>query len=122
MDGNRKQRAGQFPDTRLVEVLQILAGEDEGGILLPHALEAVADVGDHRRVGEPEVQFVDGSHGVARGQELVGHIGQQAEQQRVPQIRRHVVQALDTEDEEFGRVDVGMPVEKAGVGALAHGV
>ena len=47
MDRDGKERARHLADTRLVEILEVLTGKEECGLLLTHALEAVADVGDH---------------------------------------------------------------------------
>ncbi len=122
MDRDGKERARHFSDTRLVEILKVLTGEEECRLLLSHALEAVADVGDHGGIGEPQVQLVDRGDGIARSQKLVRHIREQREQNGVAQIFRYIVQSLDTEDEEFGVCDVCMPVKKARVRSPAHGV
>ena len=52
-----------------VEILQILAGEEQGGLLLTYALEAVADVGDDGGIGQPQVQLVNSRHGIAQQSE-----------------------------------------------------
>ena len=122
MDGDGKEGARQLPYPRLGEVLQILAGEKQGGFLFSYSFEGVADVGDDGGIGEPQVQLVNGGHGIAQRQKLIRHIGQQAEQQGVPQILRHVIQSLDTENKKFGAVNIGMSVEETGVRAAAHGV
>ena len=122
MDGDGKEGACQLPYSRLSEVLQILAGKEQGGFLFPHPLEGIADVGDDGGIGQPQVQLVNGCHGIAQRQKLIRHIGQQAEQQRVPQILRHVIQSLDAENKEFGAVNIGVPVEETGVRAAAHGM
>ena len=104
------------------EVLQILAGKEQGGFLFSYSFKRVADVGDDGGIGQPQVQLVNGCHGIAQRQKLIRHIGQQTEQQRVSQIFRHVIQPLDTENKEFGVRDIGMPVEKPGIRAAAHGM
>ena len=53
--GDRKQRAGQFPDPRLVEIFQILRRKEQGRLLLPHPLQAVADIRHRSGVGEPQI-------------------------------------------------------------------
>lgn len=53
---NGKQRLGQLPDALSVEVLQILRGHDEVGVLFSDALQGVADIlddgGPHRHMGQ----------------------------------------------------------------------
>ena len=122
MDGDGKERARHFSDTRLVEILEVLTGEEECRLFLTHALEAVADVGDHGGIGEPQVQLVNRGDGIARSQKLVRHIREQRKQNGIAQIFRYIVQPLDTEDEKFGVCDVRMSVKKARVRSLAHGV
>ena len=122
MDGDGKEGARQLPYSRLGEVLQILAGKEQGGFLFSYSFKRVADVGDDGGIGQPQVQLVNGCHGIAQRQKLIRHIGQQAEQQRVPQIFRHVIQTLDTENKEFGVRDIGMPIKEPGVRATAHGM
>ena len=58
--GDGEQGPGQFPDARLVEVLQVLTGQDQGGFLFTDTLETVTDISYRRGIGEPEVQLVDG--------------------------------------------------------------
>ena len=65
MGGDGKQGAGQLPHALDVEILQVLRCQDQGGIALSHPLEAVADVLDGGQVGQPEVELVQGGHGVA---------------------------------------------------------
>ena len=122
MGGDGEEGAGQLPDARLVEILQILARQNHAGLLLAHPLEAVADVGNCHRIGEPQVQLIDGGHRIPGGEQLVGHIGQHTEQQGVPQVLGRILQALDTEHQEPGRRDIGVAVEEPGVRTLAHGV
>ena len=122
MDGDGKEGARQLPYSRLGEVLQILAGEEQGGFLFSYSFKRVADIGDDGGIGQPQVQLINGCHGIAQRQKLIRHIGQQAEQQGVPQIPSHVIQPLDTENKEFGVCNVGMTVKKPGVRAAAHGV
>ena len=122
MDGDGKEGARQLPYPRLGEVLQILAGKEQGGFLFSYSFKRVADVGDDGGIGQPQVQLINGRHGIAQRQKLIRHIGQQTEQQGVPQVFRHVIQSLDTKDEEFGVCNVGMTVKKPGVRAAAHGV
>ena len=122
MDGDGKEGARQLPYPRLGEVLQILAGKEQGGFLFSYSFKRVADVGDDGGIGQPQVQLINSRYGIAQSQKLIRHIGQQAEQQRVPQIFRHVIQSLDAENKKFGAVNIGMPIEEPGVRAAAHGM
>ena len=79
--GDGKQGAGQLPHALDIEILQVLRRQDQGGIALAHPLEAVTDVLNGGQVGQPEVELVQGGHGVAFGKELVAEVGQQVEQQ-----------------------------------------
>lgn len=46
VSGNGEQGPGQFPDTRLIEILQILRGENQRRVPLSDSLQRVADIGD----------------------------------------------------------------------------
>ena len=122
MDGDGKEGARQLPYSRLGEVLQILAGKEQGGFLFSYSFKRVADVGDDGGIGQPQVQLINSRYGIAQRQKLIRHIGQQTEQQGVPKIFRHVIQSLDTENKEFGTVNIGVPIEEPGVRAAAHGM
>lgn len=74
--GDSEKGTRQFPDTRLVKILQILTGQNQGGLLFTNPFEAVADVGNRDWIGEPQVQFVDGGHGISGSEQLVRHIGE----------------------------------------------
>ena len=122
MGGDSEEGASQLPDARLVKVLQILRRQDQGRLLFADALEAVADISHRRGVGEPEIQLVDGRYRVPRSEKLVGHIGENIEQQGIPQVLGHIIQALDAEDQEPAGGDIRVPIEESGVRSLAHGV
>lgn len=49
----------------LVEVVEVLRGENHSRFLLTHALEAVADVLYRCGITQPDVQLVERSNGVA---------------------------------------------------------
>ena len=53
MGWDGKQRPGEFPDAGLVEVLQVLRSQNQGGLLLSHPFQTVSDVGHRCWVGEP---------------------------------------------------------------------
>ena len=91
MSGNGKQGAGQLPNPRLVKILQILRGQDQGGLLLPHPLQAVADVSHRCGIAEPQVQLVDGRYGISGSQQLIRQIGQDGKKQRVPQVLGNII-------------------------------
>lgn len=84
--GDGKERASQLSNAWLIKVLQVLTGQDHAGLLLPYSLEAVTDVGHCHRIAEPQVQLIDSGHGIPGGKKPVGHIGEDTEQQGVPQI------------------------------------
>ena len=80
MGGDGKEGARQFPDTWLIKILQILAGQDQGRFFFTNSFEAVADVGDRNWIGEPQVQLVNGGHGMSGTEQLIGHIGKNGKQ------------------------------------------
>ena len=117
-----EQRLGHLTDALLIEVLQILTGQKHGRLFLSDTLQAVSDILDGGRIGQPDIQLVQCSHGVAHGQELIGHEGQHIEEHGIADVLRCTEHSLHTEYQEAAGGDVGMTVEKLSVGALAHGV
>ena len=122
MGRDAEQGLGHLPDALLVEVLQVLAGQKHGGLLFAHPLETVADVLDGSGIGQPDIQLVQGGHGISLGEELVGHIGQHIEEHGIADISRRTEHPLHTEDQEAAGGNVRVSVEELGIGALAHGV
>ena len=120
--GDGEQGPGQLPNTVHIKVLQILAGQDHGGLLLPHPLEAVTDIFDGGQVAQPDVQLVQRGHGISLGEQLVAEIGEDIEQHGVLHIPAGLEEPLDAEDQEAGTGDVGVAVEKLALRAAAHGV
>lgn len=109
-----------FTDALLIEVLQILTGQKHCGFLLTDTLQAVSDILDGGRVGEPDIQLVQRCYRVAHGQELIRHIGQHIEQHGVADILRRTEHALYTKDQEAAGGDIGVPIEELSIGSLAH--
>ena len=122
MGGDGKQRPGQLPHPIHVKVLQILAGQDHGGLFLPYPLKAVADVFDGGQVAQPDIKLVQPRRGIALGKQLVAEIGQHIEQQGVFHIPAGLEEPLDAEDQKAGGGDVGVAVEELALRAPAHGV
>ena len=122
MRRDAEQGLGHLADALLIEVLQVLTGQQHRRFLLPYTLQAVSDVLDGGRVGQPDIQLIQSCHGIAHGQKLVGHEGQYIEEHGVADILGGTEHSLDTEHQEAAGGNVGMPIEELGVGALAHGV
>ena len=120
--GDGEERPGQLPDPIHVKVLQILAGQDHGGLFLPYPLKAVADVFDGGQVAQPDIKLVQPRRGIALGKQLVAEIGQHIEQQGVFHIPAGLEEPLDAEDQKAGGGDVGVAVEELALRAPAHGV
>ncbi len=93
------------------EVLDILAGHDEAGVLLPAPLEHPADVFDGCRVGKPHVKLVQHRHGVALGQHPVAEEGEDVEQQRAPEILRCIRQVLHADTRNRSDVTLVYPLK-----------
>ena len=117
-----EQGLGQLGHTGEHEVLQVLRGQHQAGVLLPSPLEDVADVLNGHFIGQPDVKLVKGSHRVAHRQELVGEVGQDVEQHGVLDVSAALEEALDAKDHKPPGADIGMSVEKPRLSALAHGV
>ena len=120
--GDGEQRPGQLPDPVHVKVLQILAGQNHGGLFLPYPFEAVADVFDGGQVAQPDIKLVQSRRGIALGEQLVAEIGQHIEQQGILHISAGLEKPLDAEDQKAGGGDVGVAVEELAFGSPAHGV
>ena len=74
MRRNREQRLGIFPHRRQKEILDVLARQDERGILFPYPLHRVADIFDGRHIREEQIQFVHRRRSVSLAQQSVRHI------------------------------------------------
>ena len=72
------------------EVLDILAGHDEAGVLFPAPLEHPPDILDGGGIGKPYMKLVQHRHGISFGQHPVTEERQDIEQQRPPEILRGV--------------------------------
>lgn len=74
--GDGEQGAGQFPDALHIKVLQILRGQDHGGLLFSHPLQGVADIFDGGQVAQPDVQLIQRGYRVALGEQPVAEVGE----------------------------------------------
>ena len=122
MRRDAEQGFGHLTDALLIEVLQILTGQQHRRFLLSHTLQTISDVLDGGGVGQPDIQLIQSCHGIAHGQELIGHEGQYIEEHGVADIFGGAEHSLDAEHQKTAGGNVGMPVEELGVSALAHGV
>ena len=93
--GDGEQGLGQLPHPRLEEILYILAGQYQQRVFLPVTLHQVADVFNGCQIGEEQVQLIQRSHIVAGAQQGVGHVGEDGEEQGVPQAAVQLHDALD---------------------------
>jgi len=109
---NGKQRLRHFTYIRLVEVVEVLRGEDHRGFFLAHSLEAVADVLYRCGITQPDVQLVERGYGVALGQKPIGHITENIEEHRVLNVFPRHQEALYAEHKEARRGYVCVPVEE----------
>ena len=122
MRRDAEQRLGHFSHLFLIKVLQILTCQQHGGFLFADTLEAVSDVLNGCGVRQPDIQLVQRRHGIALGQQLVRQERQNIEQHGVADILRCAQQSFHPENKETAGGDVGVPIEKLRVRALAHGV
>ena len=112
MGRDGKQGACQLPDTRLVEVLQVLRGQNQGGFLLPHPLQAVADVLYSGEIAQPYIQLIQSRHGIALAKKLVTEEGQYIEQHGILYTAIGLEKSLYTEHQETRACDVGVTIEE----------
>ena len=73
MRRDREQGLCELADRWDQEVLDILAGEDDGRVLFAYTLHGVADVFDRGHVRQEQVQLVDGRRCVALAEQLIAH-------------------------------------------------
>ncbi|MPM17547.1 hypothetical protein SDC9_63943 [bioreactor metagenome] len=122
MSWNAEQRLRQFADALDVKIFEVLRGQNDRRFFLSDALHEITDVLYRRQIRQKEIQLVNGRGGVALGEKLIAHEGQNVEQQGVFNIPAGLQQSLDAEHDEAVGGYVGMPVEEFALGALAHGV
>ena len=113
---------GHLPHARLVEVHKVLRGQQHGGIALADTLETVSDVLHRREIPQPQVQLIQRRDRVSFGQQHVGHVRENVEEDRGLDVARQRIQPAHAEHQEAAGSDVGMPVEEERVGTDAHGV
>ena len=120
--GDGEEGTGHLPDAGCVEILQVLGRHDQRGLLFPHPLQCVADILHSGGVGEPDVELVQASHGVALCQQLVAEVGEKIKEHGVPHPEAAVEEILHAEHQEAVGGDAGVPVEELALRSLAHGV
>ena len=120
--GDGEERPGQLPDPIHVKVLQILAGQNHGGLFLSYSFEGISDVFDGGQVAQPDIKLVQPRRSIALGEQLIAEIGQHVEQQGIFYIPAGLEEPFDTKDQKAGTGDVGVAVEELALRAPAHGV
>lgn len=122
MRGDAEQGLRELSDRGNQKILDVLACQNDRGVLLANALHGVADIFDCRHVGEEQIQLVDACRCLALSEKLIAHKGQDVEQHGVLEPLIGVHQAFHTEDEKMAVGDVGVSVEILGLSADAHGM
>lgn len=122
MRGDAEQGLCELSDRGNQKILDVLACQNDRGVLLADTLHSVSDIFDCRHVGEEQIQFVNACRCLALSEKLIRHEGQDIEQHGILEPLVSVHQALHTEDEEMAVGDVGVSVEILGLRADAHGM
>ena len=97
---NAEQRLCQFRRLRQQKILDILAGQQQGGLFLPRPLHARPDVSDGCFVVEIQVQFINGRDSISGTEQFIVHIAENIEQHRVAQVLPRFQQGFYTECDE----------------------
>ncbi len=84
--------------------------------------KSITDVFDRHGIGQPDIKLVQRRDGVALGQQLVRHVGQQIQKDRAADVDCDLIQPLYTEHKESGRGQIAVTIEELRVSSLAHGV
>ena len=119
--GDGEEGAGEFPDALDVKVLQVLAGQNQSGLLFPYPFEGISDIFDGSQIAQPDIQLVQSGHGVALGEQLVAEKGEHVEQQCVFYAVIGLEQPFDAEHQEAAGCNIGVPIKKFALRAPAHG-
>ena len=122
MRGDAEQGLCELSDRGNQKILDVLACQNDRGVLLADTLHSVSDIFDCRHVGKEQIQLVDARRRLALTEKLIAHEGQDVEQHGVLEPLVGVHQALHAEDEEVAVRDVGVSVEILGLGTDAHGM
>ncbi len=120
--GNGEQGLGVLPDALNVEVLQILRGNDDRRVLLAHTLGKVADILHGGKIGQEQVKLINAGGGIAVGEQLIAHVGQDVEQQSVFQTLAGLQKPFHAKGHEAGVGDIGVSVKEFRLRTLADGV
>ena len=119
-DGKQGLRILLYPIQ--VEVLQVLAGNDDRRILLPDALHKVTDILHSSQVGKKQVKLIQARRRVPFRQKLVRHKREDVEQQGIFQASAGLQKPLHTKRNNPRIHDIGVSVEKFALRPHAHGV
>ena len=122
MGWDGKQRFRVLPDSIDIEVLQILAGKDDGTVLFTHTFHKVADIFHGGQVGKEQIKLIDAGCRMPVGQKFIRHVGKHIKQHGILHIFARLKQSLDTERQEAAVRDIRMSVKKFGLRSLTHGV
>lgn len=122
MRGDAEQGLCEFSDRGDQKILDVLACQNDRGVLLADTLHSVSDIFNCRHVGEEQVQLIDARRRLALTEKLIAHEGQDVKQHGVLEPLVGIHQALHTEDEEVAVGDIGVSVEILGLRADAHGM
>ena len=122
MGRDGEQRLRVLPDGGNQKVLDVLAGQNDRGVLFTHTLHGVADIFDCGHIGEEQIQLVNAGGCAAPAQKLIAHEGQNVEEHGVFQALVGIQQAFHAEHQEVAAGDVGVAVEVFAFCADAHGM
>lgn len=122
MRGDAEQGLCELSDRGDQKILDVLACQNDRGVLLADTLHSVSDIFNCCHVGEEQVQLIDARRRLSLSEKLIAHERQDVKQHGVLEPLVGVHQALHTEDEEVAVGDVGVSVEILGLGADAHGM
>ena len=111
-----------LPDSIDIEVLQILAGKDDGTVLFSHTFHKVSDIFHGGQVGKEQIKLIDAGCRMPIGQKFIGHVGKHIKQHGILHIFACLKQSLDTEVRKLLSVMFVCPLKKFGLRSLTHGV
>ena len=83
MGRDREEGLGVFFDAIQIKVLQVLAGDNDGRVLLPNTFHKVADVFHCGQVGKEQIKLIQTCRRVSLCQKFIAHKRQHIEKQRI---------------------------------------
>ena len=122
MRRDREQGLGQLADVFYEEVLDILACQNNGGLLFADTFHKVSDILDRREVGEEKVEFVNARDRISSAQKLLRHISEDVEQQSVADIFACLEQSFYAERHEIIIRNIRVTVKEFALRTLADRV